>query len=150
MSHSAKYTVKPGHLVLFYQNILHQVYASKLKTESTRLHFGLRFTDSNKPLFPLDDVFENFEPFRLPSGQDARMWPKLWWCNWPDKLEAMSKLYVPQLRVKRKLKKDPTIVKIIIPEVLKLPQNLEHNFNPYSDEERALYTPQPHKRMRKK
>lgn len=147
------YAVPPGHLILFYQNILHQVHATKLKATSTRLHFGIRFTDSEAPLFPLDDVFDNFEPPKLPSGQDARMWPKLWWCNWPDKLERMAQLFVPELRIERATKKDPENPRTIVPEVLKLTPEMRTAFAPYTPEERALYYPhsiEDHMRKRKK
>lgn len=142
-----KFTVNPGQLVLFYQNIMHQVNGTTLKDESVRLHVGFRFTNSSKQLFPLEKVFENFEPFQLPSGQDARMWPKLWWTNWPKKLEALAQLYVPELQEERVLKKDPSVKRIIIPEVLKLIPSMRQHFIPYGEEERKMYTP---RRLKKK
>lgn len=148
LKHSAKVEVKPGQLILFYQNILHQVNPAKLKEDSYRLHFGLRFTNSDESLFPLDNIFSNFDPFQLPSGQDARMWPKLWWVNFPAKLEALSKYYKPELRVERSLKKDPTIKREIVPEVLKLTPAMRKHFLKYSEKEKALYRPQPTKRTR--
>lgn len=148
LSRAAKIEVKPGQLILFYQNILHQVHASTLKADSFRLHFGLRFTDDDTPLFNLESVFSDFEPFQLPSGQDARMWPKLWWVNYPEKLEKLSGYYKSELKIQRSVKKDPTIVRTIIPEVLKLTPNMREKFLKYTEKEKNIYKPLSLKRQR--
>lgn len=134
-------TVKPGQLVLFYQNILHQVHrpaGGKLASDSTRLHYGVRFTSETDPLFPLDRVFAEFASPKLPSGQPASLWPKLYWVNHLPKLMRLSRAYKQRLLVTRQRKGEDVTA---IPSVLDTPVEDRGNFEPYGDEEQALYKP---------
>jgi hypothetical protein len=98
LEQAKKVAVAPGQVIFFYQNILHQVNPVRLKSESCRLHI---------PLFPLEEVFDTFRPFCLPSGQDSRMWAKLHWTNWADKiLVPFSQKFHPDLLEERPVKKN--------------------------------------------
>lgn len=146
--------VKPGQMILFYQNIIHQVAAiSKLPYESTRLHYGLRFTSSKEPLNPLDKVFSEFQQFRLPSGQLARLWPKLYWTNWPQKLAYQATFYKEELLEERPVKsgKDKGVKRKIIPEEITLTEEMQSHYKAYTELERSVYTPRlTRKKARKK
>jgi len=133
-------TVKPNQLILFYQNIIHKVHGSKLKADPSRLHFGVRFTNADKPLFPLDDVFDKFDIPLLPSGQKPRIWPKLYWTNWPEKLAQVTKCYKPEFHVKRKVKSTGEI-RTIVPEQILPTDAMRDEFWPYDEDERAIYLP---------
>ena len=75
-----KITVKPGHLVLFYQHIAHEVLPNKAKNDMYRLFHGFRLTTSDKQLFESDykkrKVFEDQAIPRLPSYQLPTMYSK--------------------------------------------------------------------------
>lgn len=43
--------IPPGHWVVFFQNLVHEVYARKMKYDSLRLFVGFRLTKSTRPLF---------------------------------------------------------------------------------------------------
>lgn len=75
-----KIKVKPGHIVLFYQHIAHEVLPNKAKNDMYRLFHGFRLTTSDKPLFESDykkrKVFEDQAIPRLPSYQLPTMYSK--------------------------------------------------------------------------
>lgn len=136
--------VPPGHLVLFYQNVIHQVHRPKggrLKLESTRLHYGVRFTASDEPLMGTahtDKVLTDFASPKLPSGQSADLYPKLYWVNHFTKLETLSKAFKPSILVTKKRKADDVTV---VPRVLDTPAEFRLAFNPYTEEECTMYKP---------
>jgi hypothetical protein len=79
-AHSQKILIPPGHLVIFYQYIAHEVLANKAKHDMYRLFHGFRLTMSDKALFEEDyarrRVFEDQAVPRLPSYQLPAMYSK--------------------------------------------------------------------------
>ena len=65
--------IPPGHGVLFFQHIVHEVYNSEAADDMYRLFTGYRLTLSTKALFDRQRVFDKFEVPRLPSGQMPAM-----------------------------------------------------------------------------
>jgi hypothetical protein len=138
--------VQPGQLIFFYQNILHRVArVNKLPGDSVRLHYGLRFTSSDKPLFPLDAAFDNFDPPLIPSGQQPYTSPQLYNVNHIDKLYALTENFVEEVREKRKRK---GVDVVTLPRVLRPTPEMREHYRAYEPEERALYQPHPAKRAR--
>tara|TARA_B110000046_G_C12984327_1_gene394842 strand:- start:4 stop:1245 length:1242 start_codon:yes stop_codon:yes gene_type:complete len=67
--------VPPGHMLVFFQRLLHSVAGGKQPTEpQLRLFFGHRLTTETTPLFPLDGVLANNAVPRIPSGQVPPMY----------------------------------------------------------------------------
>jgi hypothetical protein len=67
--------VPPGHMVIFYQRVLHCVASGKQpKSPQLRLFFGHRLTSESTPLFPLEEVLTNNSVPRIPSGQVPPMY----------------------------------------------------------------------------
>jgi hypothetical protein len=65
--------VPPGHLVVFYQRILHMVRGGKPPADpSLRLFLGHRLTEEQEPLFPPPD--DTGAVVRIPSGQTPPMY----------------------------------------------------------------------------
>jgi hypothetical protein len=68
------YTVPPGHWIVFFQNILHEVLPGKILFDSIRLYLGWRLTDVDEPLYNQESALQNQGiPFG-PSGQIAPMY----------------------------------------------------------------------------
>lgn len=67
--------VPPGHMLIFYQRLLHSVAGGKQPKEpQLRLFFGHRLTTEETPLFPLDAVLTNNAVPRIASGQVPPMY----------------------------------------------------------------------------
>ena len=67
--------VPPGHMLVFYQRLLHAVAPSKPPTTpQLRLFFGHRVTLEQTPLFPLDLILLDNRVPRIPSGQIPPMY----------------------------------------------------------------------------
>jgi hypothetical protein len=71
-----QFTVKPGHMVVFPQHILHEVIAKKSTHEQLRLFIGWRLTTSDTLIFQQDkvDAVNKLSVPRLPSGQIPPMY----------------------------------------------------------------------------
>lgn len=97
-AHRQTFAVPPGHWVVFYQNLVHEVHASTTPYDSMRQFFGWRITTSTRAMFEecaqdaqvrrefksaggLPDwrrqVFEEQGVPPIPSGQRPRMFAKL-------------------------------------------------------------------------
>lgn len=62
--------IPPGHQIIFFQNIIHEVLSIKQTTESIRLYSGWRLTTSNKSLIKnLKEKLETQNIIPLPSSQ---------------------------------------------------------------------------------
>ncbi|CAJ1385757.1 unnamed protein product [Effrenium voratum] len=93
--------VPPGHLLVFYQNILHEVQKDSVAHTSLRLFVGWRLTRST---LSLQDLAARTQPGvlntkalttqqglpLLPSGQKPPMYAKNHWCFWQKGLVAWS------------------------------------------------------------
>jgi hypothetical protein len=97
-AHKQVFEVPPGHWIVFFQNLVHEVYPSKTSYDSMRQFFGWRFTSSTHAMFEecAQDaqvarefksmggitnwrkmVFEEQSVPPIPSGQRPRMFAKM-------------------------------------------------------------------------
>ena len=70
--------VPPGHLLLFYERIVHEVRAVPAPARTIRLHLGWRVTESDEPLFGAATTLDWMEKQAVPlikSGQKPRVFP---------------------------------------------------------------------------
>ncbi len=82
------YQIPPGHCVIFYQNIIHEVLAKKAKITSIRLYLGWRLTYLPQPLFKYD--YDKQAICKLPSGQLPPMYAQMHLCFNKNKLISWS------------------------------------------------------------
>ena len=69
--------VPAGHMVIFFQRILHAVAGGQQPIEpQLRLFIGHRLTEETTPLFPLDRIIDNNAVPHIPSGQIPPMYSK--------------------------------------------------------------------------
>lgn len=62
------YTVPPGHWIVFFQNILHEVLPGKVRFDSIRLYLGWRLTDSDASLYNEEAALRDQGVTHLPAG----------------------------------------------------------------------------------
>lgn len=123
------YEVPPGYIILFHQNILHEVKAQKAKFESYRLYLGWRLTNSQEPLFDHSNVIKNQGVPRIPSGQIPPMYAKLHWVNHRHMIEEISQ------RIKSEYLDPKTRM------VLRELPPLGNHYPPYTEEEMNILRP---------
>lgn len=84
--------VPPGHMIVFYQTIVHEVHGkAKRKKVLTRLFTGFRITSSSRPLIPdIHKRLNEFSVIPLKSDQIPPMYAKLHAVNWSDRLDTWS------------------------------------------------------------
>ena len=90
-------------------------------------------TNSEVPLIQDIDVYlKNGKSVPIKSGQQARMWPKLYRVNWPDKLKELSGMFPDNM-------KDPdgTLKGGFCPSL----KEMQIPFQEYSLEEMMMYKP---------
>jgi hypothetical protein len=126
------YEIPPGHIILFYQNILHEVKAQKSKFESHRLYLGWRLTNSEKPLF--DDhsnIIDTQGVPKIPSGQIPPMYAKLHMVNHRHMVDEITNRIRPEYI-------NPTTKKVF----RELP-TIEQPYIKYSNKDKLIMTPRP-------
>lgn len=88
---STKIEIPPGGILIFQENVVHEVLAKKLNHRMVRLHTAWRVTPGASTM--TSEMIEQFDtqaPVTIKSGQIPPMHAKLHWCNWPDKLQDWS------------------------------------------------------------
>lgn len=72
-----KIIIPPGHMIIFNENIIHEVNPHKKNYTMTRLFTGWRLTNSNMPLIPnIKTLLENQDVIPIKSGQIPTMFSK--------------------------------------------------------------------------
>ena len=154
-----KFTVPPGHMIIFPQYILHEVVAKENKYDMMRLFIGWRTTISKDYLHSdAEKRIQTQAVMRLPSGQEPPMFAAnhgsfFRWKRFkpiPNNSHQVSTIewsintFLDHLLKLEKAdaKKDKPEYKII-PQVLKsLVEYKIPMYRPYTSEEMALYRPQ--------
>ena len=124
------YEVPPGHVILFHQNILHEVKAQKAKVESHRLYLGWRLTNSDKPLFDHSKIIEIQGVPRIPSGQIPPMYAKLHMVNHKHMVDEITS------RIR------PEYINPINKKVFRELPSIEQPYPKYSDKDKYIMHPQ--------
>jgi hypothetical protein len=95
-----KIIIPPFHLIVFYENIVHEVASSKENTTLLRLFTAFRITKDSHDLIPfMDDLLKDQAIMTLKSGQEPPMYACLHLVNWIGKLVEFSKQMQPVLIV---------------------------------------------------
>lgn len=143
---AVKVKIPPGHLLIFNEDLVHEVYPEKRSKTSYRLFIGWRLTNSNQPLLPKTmERLEDQAVMQLKSHQMPRIYAKLHWVNWKGKLVALRKAYIKKVRIKRKCKKTDKYYSLphdISDHMKSLKEYKLRMYRGYSKEERAMHTPQ--------
>lgn len=89
-SRSVRVEIPPGHILVFYENIVHEVLSRKLSTVMVRVHLGWRLTTSSGMRPEMVETIENQGIAMIKSGQIPPMYSKCHFVNWIDMLEEWS------------------------------------------------------------
>ena len=84
LQQKVKYTIKPKQVLIFNQNIIHEIFPQKQKKDNIRLYLGWRHTFSNIPLFDnkknerfnITEIINKQIVPPLPSGDFPQMYSK--------------------------------------------------------------------------
>lgn len=71
--------VPPGHIIMFYQGLLHEVMKTNITHNAFRLYIGWRLTPHFEPMFcNTDDRLKKQAPMLIPSAQASEMYGGNW------------------------------------------------------------------------
>ncbi len=140
-------TVPPGTLLLFYQDILHEICAKKLPFDMKRVYVGARLTACMQPLHSaLFDLLRTNQVIPVKSAQVPRLYPKLWVCNHFSLLQTMSARFPREYTIEAqalppatKKKRGRQLEEGLVPAVAKRTSRSSEKFIEYTDEMLTQY-----------
>ena len=161
---SKQVRIPPGHVLIFYENMLHEVVSKARKDDSYRLFLAWRLTTQREPLFGSDMTLARLKTqavIPLKSSQMPAMYPTIWWVNHHERLEAWCESSFPMyvMTMKERIKgiysaeKDPKTGKrkllrkepeqlLLIPKVMPSLKELKLRLYPkYTPEELNMLRP---------
>ena len=139
-----KIIIPPGHILVFYENMVHEVLSRKKKYTQKRVFLAWRLTKSIEPYFPnIQLLLKNQSVMPLKSLQIPPMYAKLHWTNWRDKLERFSQNIIDECKEKKKMLSGKDKGKIYYVTRRFLPSLSEYKSDtiPYTKRELKMYTP---------
>jgi hypothetical protein len=99
-----KLRIPPGHIMIFYEHLVHEVLAKKSKENMHRLFLGWRVTKSKDSLYPIDVKLKNQAVIPLKSNQVPPMYATLHWTNWRHRIVEFSEAFRPECIESRRVK----------------------------------------------
>jgi len=88
-----RFTIPPGHWIVFYQHIAHEVVARKMDHVSIRIYCGFRLTHSEKPLFDTSARIAQQGILKIPSGQEPPMFGRNHLSFWGERIDEFSQQF---------------------------------------------------------
>lgn len=137
--------IPPGHIMIFYEHLIHEVLAKKKKNDQFRQFLGWRVTKEVKSLYPLEDKLANQAVMPLKSNQTPPMYAVLHWCNWRSKLVTFTELNIKDLCTEQRAVKSGAdkgkTFKVVHREMKSLKEYGLPMYPKYGPRETSLYTP---------
>jgi len=139
-------TIPPGHVALFFENLMHEVKSGKPSEPLKRQGMGFRLTDSEEQWWPSNAPrFQTQAALAHKSGETGPMYPRLWWTNWPDKFPGFVERFIPEMLTTRtyasgKRQGETIVVPRLTPPSLK---ELGKMYEPWSEADLAMFRPNP-------
>lgn len=93
-SRSSLVEIPPGHILVFYENIIHEVLSRKLDRGMVRVHLGWRLTTSSGMRDNVAEAIRDQGVPKIKSGQTPPMYAACHFANWIDRLQEWSLKYV--------------------------------------------------------
>lgn len=87
--------INPGHMIIFFEHIVHEVVSKKAKHIMYRLFTGWCLTEHSLPLMANDaqsyrNKIQDMSVMDIKSGQVPAMYATLHWINWRGKIEKFA------------------------------------------------------------
>ena len=136
------FSVPPGHWVVFYQQIIHEVIPRKMIADSYRVYLGFRLTASDQPLYDNKKIIEDQGVPQLPGGMPAPVYAARNVNFHLRQLIEWSQIFRSDLLETKKNKKSGNIYQIIPRFMKSLKECQLPLYPPYSNEEKKIMTPQ--------
>jgi len=135
-----KIKVPPGHIIIFFERILHEVNKSKVPSKGiVRLFLGWRLTSSSNSLYDLTDIFQDQGVPRLKSDQIPAMYSIYHRNVWVDMLERFSETFKKNCIIKCNIKgKEVSIIQNHMPSLKSLGVPM---YKEYTLRELSIYIP---------
>jgi hypothetical protein len=128
--------IPPGYMILFFQDIVHEVLSRKMKFDSYRLFTGFRITNSKTCLYDNSKAIENQGVPFIPSGQIPSIYYKMHLVCWKQRLIDFSRNVNPEFT---ELKKDIRIVQM---EMKSLKESGVKMWPKYEENDKWILKPQ--------
>lgn len=135
--------IPPGHCIIFFQHIIHEVLAKKMKHDSYRIFNSFRITNDTTPVFNIESVLDNQSVARLPSNQIPPMYAKLHWTNWVDKIEKWSTRMNDKCVEERYMKTKNKSYRVVHQHMNSLSEYGFKLYPKYTENERKIFKPNP-------
>lgn len=141
VSKKTKIEIPPGHIIVFFERILHEVSTSKVPKDGiTRLFLGWRLTHSSTSLYDMVEVFDSQAVPNIKSDQVPAMYSTYHKIAWVDMLEAFSGSFKEVCLVGEKIKgRDMQIVPRYMPSLKKM--GMIGTYPEYTIREYRIYVP---------
>ena len=135
------FKIPPGHIIMFNQNIAHEILKKTSTFDSYRLFIGWRITDSKKPLFDNKKVIEDQGIIKLPSGQIPSMYSPSHWMFHRDKLVEWSERVKPEFKEEKLFKKEGIYLNVVQQHMISLRESGLQMWPEYSEYDKKILTP---------
>jgi len=133
--------VPPGHIILFYQNIIHMVRKYTIGNFEYRLFLGIRFTNDINSIFDYNSALVEQGVPVIPSGQTPRLYEKMHAINHKDKIGTWTTYFIPEMQHTKGKTPLPPVSKSLYLLSQESGKNLM--YPKYQDYELALFIPTP-------
>ena len=137
--------IPPGHIMIFYENMVHEVVAKKTTETMYRLFTGWRITESDECLLGNEELLRRLKDnayLPLKSGQEPPIYSKLHWTNHISMLQAFSDTNVKdKFKELRKMKSTNREHFVAQRHMMSLKEANEQLYPPYSEREINMYIP---------
>lgn len=125
--------IQPGHLLIFNEDIVHEVLGTPCKNDMCRLFVGWLVTTSDETIIPdMERILRDQAVVPLKSGQIPPMYAKLHWTNWHHRLVAFSEQFIDAC-VEKKQRKGETLD--VVHRHMRSLRELGTMYPPYTREE---------------
>jgi hypothetical protein len=136
------FKIPPGHIIIFNQNIVHEVLPKKSIFDSYRLYIGWRITDSSIPLYDNTKVIEDQGIIILPGGMKPPMYYGMHWMAHREKLIEWSRKVRPEFKEEKLFKKEGIYFNVVQQYMISLREAGLPLWPEYSDYEKLILKPQ--------
>ncbi len=135
--------IPPGHWIIFYQQLVHEVIPRKMTDDSYRSYIGFRLTESNQSLYEHKDTIQNQGvPQFLPGGMAIKMYANLNIAYQLNQLIEWSKIFKEKCLQEKISKKTGKTYKIVAQQMKSLKEYGFPLYETYSIEEKKIMSPQ--------
>ena len=136
-------SVPPGHWIVFYQQIVHEVIPRKMTADSYRVYLGFRLTNQTHPLYDYEKIIENQGVPSLPGGMSPPMYAAMNVNFHLKQLIEWSQIFQTKTLETKKNKKYGYTYQIVHRYMKSLKEYGFPLYPDYTDDEKNIMKPQP-------